>query len=52
MEPDMRGVTDSIQTYVLFMKYFAVVTADVQTWRCCENLGFHIVIEALGILRA
>ena len=45
----MRGVIDSKQTYVFFMKYFDGITDDVQTWRCCENLGFGIIIEALGI---
>jgi hypothetical protein len=33
----MRGVTDSKQTYVFFMKYVGVITVDVQTWWWCEN---------------
>jgi len=45
----MSGVTDSKQTYVFFMKYVAVITFDVQTWLWCENIGFDIIAEALGI---
>jgi len=31
------------------MKYFALITVDVQTWWRYEHLGFDIIIEALAI---
>jgi hypothetical protein len=45
----MSGVTESKQTYVFFIKYIAVIIVDVQTLWWCQNLGFDIITEALGI---